>query len=66
MKILLRRTISGFYYRNNDDWTDLPEAAQQFSKLDEAVETARSLHVSGVEAVISVAGGKYEVLMKIT
>jgi len=65
MKVLLRRVTSGLYYKTEKDWTEHVEQARDFISLEEAIQAVRTAKLADMEAVISVAGGKYEVLMKI-
>ena len=51
MKVLLRNTETGAYFKNPTEWTQDPKEALNFAFSGSAIETAGALNFKNVEIV---------------
>lgn len=51
MRILLRNTETGAYFKNPSSWTQDPKEALNFAFTGSAIEAARSMNFQNVEIV---------------
>lgn len=52
MKVLLRHTRTGYYYRNGVEWVMSPSDARDFRGTEEAVEVAGKERLNGMAIVL--------------
>lgn len=63
MRILLRDSDTGLYFRQTEQWTTETEQAQNFRHSAEAMDLARSQGVQNAEVILAFEESRYAVAL---
>ncbi len=63
MKVFLRNTQTGQYYRGPAEWTRYPSRALDFEQLSRATQLAVASHLKNVEVLLSYDQPDYNIVV---
>jgi hypothetical protein len=65
MKVFLRSTQTGWYYKGPSKWTSQQEVAQDLAQTARAVELIFEAHLENVEILLSYDNPRYDLVLPV-
>jgi hypothetical protein len=65
MKVFLRSTQNGWYYKGPSKWTPEPQAAQDLGQTARAVALIFEAHLENVEILLSYDNPRYDLVLPV-